>query len=126
MSERGVLNCPCHTTATTALAVTGELLVHQLPLVPAPLPHVETREVNGTIPAYAAGPSMIAYNETRDGPQGGPESGARAERTGRGRRVAAHHAGGPRQTGVFVMDGDGPRMVPGRGRSVHLPDLTGG
>ncbi|HEY6423181.1 MAG TPA: Rieske (2Fe-2S) protein [Pseudonocardiaceae bacterium] len=44
------LNCPCHTTAFT---VSGELLVHQLPIAPAPLPHFQTREVNGAIQVYA-------------------------------------------------------------------------
>jgi nitrite reductase/ring-hydroxylating ferredoxin subunit/plasmid stabilization system protein ParE len=48
------LNCPCH---RTAFAVDGELLTHELPVAPAPLPHIATREVNGAVQVYAPPPS---------------------------------------------------------------------
>ncbi|MEK6441844.1 QcrA and Rieske domain-containing protein [Pseudonocardia sp. T1-2H] len=44
------LDCPCH---TTVFAVTGELLTHQLPVAPAPLPQFATREVDGAVQVYA-------------------------------------------------------------------------
>ncbi len=48
------LNCPCH---RTAFAVTGQLLTHQLPVAPDPLPKIATREVNGAVQVYAPPPS---------------------------------------------------------------------
>ena len=48
------LNCPCH---RTAFAVDGELLTHELPVAPAPLPHIATREVNGAVQVYAPPPT---------------------------------------------------------------------
>ena len=48
------LNCPCH---RTAFAVTGQLLTHQLPVAPDPLPQIATREVNGAVQVYAPPPS---------------------------------------------------------------------
>lgn len=43
------LNCPCH---TTAFAVTGELLTHQLPAAPNPLPRLSAREHDGAVQVY--------------------------------------------------------------------------
>ncbi len=40
------LRCPCH---TTSFAPDGQLLTHQLPIAPRPLPKLEVREVDGTI-----------------------------------------------------------------------------
>lgn len=48
------LNCPCH---LTAFAVTGQLLTHQLPVAPDPLPQLATREVDGAVQVYAPPPS---------------------------------------------------------------------
>jgi cytochrome b6-f complex iron-sulfur subunit len=48
------LNCPCH---RTAFAVDGELLTHELPVAPAPLPQIATREVNGAVQVYAPPPT---------------------------------------------------------------------
>ena len=48
------LNCPCH---LTAFAVTGQLLTHQLPVAPDPLPQIATREVDGAVQVYAPPPS---------------------------------------------------------------------
>jgi Rieske Fe-S protein len=48
------LNCPCH---LTAFAPDGELLTHALPVAPAPLPRIATREVNGTVQVYAPPPN---------------------------------------------------------------------
>ncbi|MDT7702359.1 MAG: hypothetical protein QOJ30_4684 [Pseudonocardiales bacterium] len=44
------LDCPCH---TTVFALTGELITHQLPVAPGPLPQFATREVNGAVQVYA-------------------------------------------------------------------------
>lgn len=44
------LRCPCH---VTSFAVTGEVVTHQLPIAPAPLPHLQVRETGGTIEVYA-------------------------------------------------------------------------
>ncbi|HEX8935215.1 MAG TPA: Rieske (2Fe-2S) protein [Pseudonocardiaceae bacterium] len=44
------LNCPCH---TTSFALGGELLRHQLPVPPPPLPHLEVRETDGVVQIYA-------------------------------------------------------------------------
>jgi len=49
------LNCPCH---RTAFAVDGKLLTHELPVAPAPLPHIATREVNGAVQVYAPPPTI--------------------------------------------------------------------
>ena len=38
--------CPCH---STSFSPTGQLLAHQLPVAPTPLPQLQVREVNGTI-----------------------------------------------------------------------------
>jgi Rieske Fe-S protein len=48
------LNCPCH---LTAFAVTGQLLTHQLPIAPDPLPQIATREVDGAVQVYAPPPT---------------------------------------------------------------------
>lgn len=45
------LNCPCH---NAAFAVTGELLHHQFRATPRPLPHIQVREVRGTIQVYTS------------------------------------------------------------------------
>jgi len=44
------LNCPCH---TTSFAVSGELLRHQLPVAPRPLPQLQVRELHGDVQVYA-------------------------------------------------------------------------
>ncbi|TSE01496.1 Rieske (2Fe-2S) protein [Skermania sp. ID1734] len=43
------LRCPCH---TTSFAVTGELLNHQLPIAPRPLPRIEVRQNAGMIEVF--------------------------------------------------------------------------
>ncbi|TQF68295.1 Rieske 2Fe-2S domain-containing protein [Rhodococcus spelaei] len=43
------LRCPCH---ATAFAVTGEVLTHQLPVAPGPLPHIRIRDNDGTVEVY--------------------------------------------------------------------------
>jgi cytochrome b6-f complex iron-sulfur subunit len=48
------LQCPCH---ATAFAVTGELLTHELPVPPGPLPSLVVRETDGKIEVYAPPPS---------------------------------------------------------------------
>jgi cytochrome b6-f complex iron-sulfur subunit len=40
------LRCPCH---SASFSPTGQLLSHQLPVAPTPLPQLQAREVNGTI-----------------------------------------------------------------------------
>lgn len=50
----GRLNCPCH---LTAFAVTGQLLSHQLPVAPDPLPQIATREVDGAVQVFVPPPS---------------------------------------------------------------------
>ncbi|MFI1916968.1 ubiquinol-cytochrome c reductase iron-sulfur subunit [Nocardia sp. NPDC020380] len=45
-----LLRCPCHSTSFT---VDGMVATHQLPISPAPLPHLEVRENNGTIEVFA-------------------------------------------------------------------------
>ncbi|MGO9156861.1 ubiquinol-cytochrome c reductase iron-sulfur subunit [Mycobacterium sp.] len=48
------LHCPCH---TTSFAPSGQVLTHQLPIAPKPLPKLMVREVNGAIEVFApAGP----------------------------------------------------------------------
>lgn len=44
------LRCPCH---STSFAPTGEVLTHQLPIAPKPLPALMVREVNGVIEVLA-------------------------------------------------------------------------
>jgi len=44
------LDCPCH---TTVFALSGELIRHQLPVAPRPLPTFDTREVDGAVQVYA-------------------------------------------------------------------------
>ena len=44
------LDCPCH---TTVFALSGELIRHQLPIAPRPLPTFATREVDGAVQVYA-------------------------------------------------------------------------
>ena len=46
----GTLDCPCH---TTVFAASGEVVTHQLPVAPAPLPRFATREVDGAVQVYA-------------------------------------------------------------------------
>jgi Rieske Fe-S protein len=44
------LRCPCH---STSFSPTGQVLTHQLPLAPKPLPTLKVREVNGIIEVFA-------------------------------------------------------------------------
>ncbi|HUO37612.1 MAG TPA: Rieske (2Fe-2S) protein [Mycobacterium sp.] len=44
------LRCPCH---TTSFAPTGQVIAHQLPIAPKPLPQLEVREANGYIEVFA-------------------------------------------------------------------------
>lgn len=44
------LRCPCH---STSFSPTGQLLTHQLPTPPRPLPQLQVREVNDTIEVFA-------------------------------------------------------------------------
>jgi cytochrome b6-f complex iron-sulfur subunit len=44
------LDCPCH---MTVFALDGELVAHQLPAPPGPLPHIATREVDGAVQVYS-------------------------------------------------------------------------
>ncbi|PXX62244.1 Rieske Fe-S protein [Nocardia tenerifensis] len=44
------LRCPCH---STSFSTAGEVLTHQLPIAPAPLPIVQVRESNGVIEVFA-------------------------------------------------------------------------
>jgi Rieske Fe-S protein len=44
------LHCPCH---TTSFAPSGQVLTHQLPIAPKPLPSLMVREVAGTIEVFA-------------------------------------------------------------------------
>ena len=43
------LDCPCH---TTVFAPSGELISHQLPIAPRPLPRFATREVDGAVEVF--------------------------------------------------------------------------
>ncbi|NMN97198.1 Rieske 2Fe-2S domain-containing protein [Antrihabitans stalactiti] len=44
------LRCPCH---STSFSTAGEVLTHQLPISPAPLPKLQIRENDGTIEVFA-------------------------------------------------------------------------
>lgn len=44
------LRCPCH---TTSFAPSGQVLTHQLPIAPKPLPTLMVREVDGAIEVFA-------------------------------------------------------------------------
>ncbi|MFI9503470.1 ubiquinol-cytochrome c reductase iron-sulfur subunit [Nocardia sp. NPDC052566] len=44
------LRCPCHTTSFTT---DGQVVTHQLPIAPAPLPRLRIREINGVIEVFA-------------------------------------------------------------------------
>jgi Rieske Fe-S protein len=44
------LRCPCH---STSFAPTGQVLTHQLPITPKPLPALMVRERNGVIEVFA-------------------------------------------------------------------------
>lgn len=44
------LRCPCH---STSFSIEGEVVTHQLPVAPAPLPTIQVRENNGTIEVFA-------------------------------------------------------------------------
>jgi nitrite reductase/ring-hydroxylating ferredoxin subunit len=44
------LHCPCH---TTSFAPSGQVLAHQLPIAPKPLPTLMVREVAGAIEVFA-------------------------------------------------------------------------
>jgi Rieske Fe-S protein len=44
------LRCPCH---STSFAPNGEVLTHQLPIAPKPLPTLMVREVDGAIEVFA-------------------------------------------------------------------------
>jgi nitrite reductase/ring-hydroxylating ferredoxin subunit len=44
------LRCPCH---STSFAPTGQVLTHQLPITPKPLPALMVRETNGVIEVFA-------------------------------------------------------------------------
>ena len=47
------LRCPCH---TTSFSPSGQVLTHQLPITPKPLPALMVREVNGVIDVSAPPP----------------------------------------------------------------------
>ncbi|HJT02566.1 MAG TPA: Rieske (2Fe-2S) protein [Pseudonocardiaceae bacterium] len=44
------LDCPCH---NTSFALSGELIAHQLPTPPPPLPQLEVREAHGEVQIFA-------------------------------------------------------------------------
>lgn len=44
------LRCPCH---TTSFSPTGQVITHQLPIAPKPLPALMVREANGGIEVFA-------------------------------------------------------------------------
>ncbi|MGV0554809.1 Rieske (2Fe-2S) protein, partial [Mycobacterium kansasii] len=46
------LRCPCH---TTSFSPSGQVLTHQLPIAPKPLPELMVREVDGAIEVFAPG-----------------------------------------------------------------------
>lgn len=47
------LRCPCH---VTSFSPAGEVLTHQLPIAPKPLPHFDVRERDGSIEVLAPRP----------------------------------------------------------------------
>lgn len=47
------LRCPCH---TTSFSPAGQVITHQLPIAPKPLPHFEVREHDGVIEVLAPQP----------------------------------------------------------------------
>lgn len=47
------LRCPCH---TTSFSPSGQVLTHQLPIAPKPLPALMVREINGAIEVFAPPP----------------------------------------------------------------------
>lgn len=49
------LHCPCH---TTSFAPSGQVLTHQLPIAPKPLPKLMVREVDGAIEVFAPASSV--------------------------------------------------------------------
>jgi Rieske Fe-S protein len=49
------LRCPCH---STSFAPTGQVLTHQMPIAPKPLPTLQVREVNGIIEVLAPTPDQ--------------------------------------------------------------------
>jgi nitrite reductase/ring-hydroxylating ferredoxin subunit len=51
------LRCPCH---STSFAPTGEVLTHQLPIAPKPLPALMVREADGVIEVFAPRPDQPA------------------------------------------------------------------
>jgi cytochrome b6-f complex iron-sulfur subunit len=44
------LRCPCH---STSFSKEGQVLTHQLPISPKPLPKLEVREMDGAIEVFA-------------------------------------------------------------------------
>ena len=44
------LRCPCH---STSFATDGQVLTHQLPISPKPLPALHIREIDGVIEVFA-------------------------------------------------------------------------
>jgi Rieske Fe-S protein len=44
------LRCPCH---STSFSPSGQVLTHQLPIAPKPLPTLMVREINGVIEVFA-------------------------------------------------------------------------
>jgi cytochrome b6-f complex iron-sulfur subunit len=44
------LDCPCH---NTSFALSGRLLHYQLAIAPRPLPHLQVREIDGTVQIFA-------------------------------------------------------------------------
>ncbi|BBZ10381.1 QcrA and Rieske domain-containing protein [Mycobacterium branderi] len=48
------LRCPCH---STSFAPTGQVLTHQLPIAPKPLPALMVREQSGVIEVFAPPPA---------------------------------------------------------------------
>jgi cytochrome b6-f complex iron-sulfur subunit len=55
LAPAGALACPCH---TTVFAASGEVVTHQLPTAPGPLPRFATREVDGAVQVYAPPPTV--------------------------------------------------------------------
>jgi cytochrome b6-f complex iron-sulfur subunit len=49
------LRCPCH---STSFAPTGQVLTHQLPIAPRPLPALQVREADGVIEVLAPTPDQ--------------------------------------------------------------------